>query len=137
MKERFQDLKIDTLTRKHLQRGGTSRRRDSDSKHSFLQVTITYRVGMETKGKIIVKSYTGHNTCGAIRCAPQLVSEQEGPVWRIKNYRTPCQEVTWYLSTFSFSIFTSLSCISSCIFIFIIAALEKKINMYCIASRKF
>jgi len=46
MKEAFQDSKIDTLT-KTRQGGSTSRRRDSDPRQSLLQVTITYRAGME------------------------------------------------------------------------------------------
>jgi hypothetical protein len=49
---------------------------------TLLQITITYTAGTETKSKLRFKSCTGHSTYGAIRCAPQSLSKQEGPVWK-------------------------------------------------------
>jgi len=49
---------------------------------TLLQVTVTYRAGMETKDKIRIESCTGQSTCGAIRCTSRLLSKQQGPVQR-------------------------------------------------------
>jgi len=39
---------------------------ESDSRHSLLKVTLTYRAGMETRGKFGINSSIGHNTSGTI-----------------------------------------------------------------------
>jgi hypothetical protein len=82
MKERFQDSKIDTLTRKTPSRRRYQQKKRYDSRDTLLQVTNTCKACMETKGKVRIKSYKGHINCGVVQCAPQSLSNQEGPIWR-------------------------------------------------------
>jgi len=116
--------------RRYHQGRRTYRRMDSDSRHSLFQVIITYKAGMEIQGKFWIKSCIGHSTHGAVRCVPRSVSEQV--LFGGLKFTEHRQRGNLVLPL---CIFTSLNCIRSCIIIFI-AAIEKKINMFCIAPRK-